>query len=495
MPHFCAPITIRFGSARLGGRGSARGSSPGTAPASGFTGVEASSRSVMRVAKPLPAEPPPRGARGARRGSARAGGEGSPRRATPASSACRDPAPGTCSTPTPSARIAPSAPSASVITSVRCGSARRSRRARRRPPRQPDRRAIPTASTSARALGSLICWRPSRTAVCGRLARKVPQRRRKARQEPRLPAPESAGPVAPGPPAASSAEPAGGVHRAVGGAKLGQAGRDRAAPIGVEQSVELVIQASIGGSLDREPGARGRRPAGAGDLVVGIARHRHEQRRDAEGDQLVKGVVAGGGNGRVEGGEVAAHRIGGLQPDHPLGDLPQRGERRRQRRDLDAVVTGQPAQAARVGLGDLLALAEGDEHRGPARDQAQLGLGALARRAARRGRGARSGPPGGRGRGAPRSGPGPRPRPARRARARRRRRRRGRAGPGSSPASTAAAGTRPRHRRPAGRRAAPRRGGCRRRRRRPVRPRRSRRAGGRAGAATSGSRCPSAGVE
>ena len=50
----------------------------------------------------------------------------------------------------------------------------------------------------------------------------------------------------------------------------------------------------------RQPGPRAVRPARPRGLVVGVARHRHEQRRDGNGDQLVEGVVAGSGDGEVE---------------------------------------------------------------------------------------------------------------------------------------------------------------------------------------------------
>ena len=47
--------------------------------------------------------------------------------------------------------------------------------------------------------------------------------------------------------------------------------------------------------------ARLRRPAGSGGLIVGLARHRHEQGGHGEGDELVEGVVPGGSDREVEG--------------------------------------------------------------------------------------------------------------------------------------------------------------------------------------------------
>ena len=134
----------------------------------------------------------------------------------------------------------------------------------------------------------------------------------------------------------------------------------------------------VDGALDGEPEPGAGGPAGAGGLVVGLARHRHEEARNAERDQLVKGVVAGGADRGVEGGEVAAHRVGGAELDHAVGDLAERRQRRGERRDADVVAPGEPAQAARGRLADLRALAERDEDVGPPAGQPELALGALA---------------------------------------------------------------------------------------------------------------------
>ena len=177
--------------------------------------------------------------------------------------------------------------------------------------------------------------------------------------------------------------------------------------------IEGLVERRVRGAVDGEPETGAGGPAGAGGLVVGLARHRHEQRRDAERDQLVKGVVAGGADRGVEGGEVAAHRVGGAQLDHPSGTSPSAASaeesaatwtssrpasRRRQRRVASPTSTPgrarrgrwsarRRARARRGALaGEQLGAVEEDDRPDPMgavaqrhRRPAVLGLGQLAR--------------------------------------------------------------------------------------------------------------------
>ncbi len=100
--------------------------------------------------------------------------------------------------------------------------------------------------------------------------------------------------------------------------------------------------------------------------------HRHEQAGHPELDQLVIGVVAGGGDRAVESGEIAAHRVGGAQADHPLRRFVGGAERRGERRDLDLAGLGQPGERPPGGLAHLGPLAERDQERRAVWVQAQF---------------------------------------------------------------------------------------------------------------------------
>ena len=84
-----------------------------------------------------------------------------------------------------------------------------------------------------------------------------------------------------------------------------------------------------------------RRVARARGLVVGLAPHRDEQRRDAEPHQLVEGVVAGRRHGAVEGRVVAAHR-----DRSSAGARRPRGRRAGRRSPRTAAATCTPSRPA-----------------------------------------------------------------------------------------------------------------------------------------------------
>ena len=110
----------------------------------------------------------------------------------------------------------------------------------------------------------------------------------------------------------------------------------------------------------------------------------------------MEGVVARGGDRGVEGVEVPAHRIGGLQLDDAGGALANRwrvlvamrqqlatrrdgGDRGAQRRDLHPLIARQVPQATDGRLPHLRPLPQGDEHIGAPRLEPELGLGLGAR--------------------------------------------------------------------------------------------------------------------
>ena len=99
------------------------------------------------------------------------------------------------------------------------------------------------------------------------------------------------------------------------------------AAVSVEELAEAVLDAFVLRAIHRQRHPHARRISGARALVVGLAPHRDEQRRDGEPHHLVEGVVADGRHGSVEGRVVAAHGIGRAQVDDALGDVQQAGDR------------------------------------------------------------------------------------------------------------------------------------------------------------------------